>query len=155
MEQRGEATPREQRSKKAGPQPRGASDPQLLSVEPGGDKNICHSPHLITNNSYFPRPTSHIILNSVSKSTQYKRQAYYTVTSGIEAIKCWGLRLPCHKCSTWRRGAFASMGPIRRAHVGSMRFLKDITDGLKGACFFMRRWLSVGVNVWIACPPLA
>ena len=56
-------------------------------------------------------------------------------------------RLPCHKCSTWRRGAFASMGPIRRAHVGSMRFLKDITDGLKGGCFFMRRWLSVGVNV--------
>ena len=36
MEQRGEATPREQRSKKAGPQPRGASDPQLLSVA-GGD----------------------------------------------------------------------------------------------------------------------
>ena len=36
-----------------------------------------------------------------------------------------------------------------------VNILKDITDGLKGACFFMRRWLSVGVNVWIACPPLA
>ena len=64
MEQRGEATPREQRSKKAGPQPRGASDPQLLVCAGGGfvqtafvflglDLNIKLG-QIITNSSYFP-----------------------------------------------------------------------------------------------------